>query len=542
MAINTDLLVAAPMLQDYLVDKDTGKPLANGIIYLYKDTSRLTYKNWYYQTGSPGAYSWITLSNPMHLSSVGTIQDPNGNDVIPFYYPYEETNSNSPETYFIRAYSVDSNGNQAVLQFTRENFPFQPTNVSPTIQAPTFRNYITNNVYWRNIGALNATAALDQVIAPSQHEGYTNPDIRFLKSIAGAADAIAFSPMTTSLDNDITPEYYLNFQCTGAQLGETQKCIQYPISLHVKTLQNVSATVVFQGQNVSGNANNYVDLYIYQFLGTGAISQPDPILIRRVTLNNTFQKFVIPFIFPDAESLTLGLGGDDALFLQVQYPLSVVCDINHTKPQIYLSNNVPDNDFDTYDQVESIINSPRTSDTITSYSTSKFGYVLMADNSIGDAASTATARANIDTWPLFSTLYVNLADAQAPISGGRTAPGNTIAAAYADWAANKTLTLPLTLGRAIAEAGAGAGLTARALGESTGAETRALSINDLAPHTHDNPAAGPFLLNAGVIASGFTLGGSGTNSNLTGGVTGQGAQTPVSLMQPTTFMNVFIKL
>ena len=40
MTINTDLLVAAPMLQNYLVDKDTGMPLVNGIVTLYKDTAR----------------------------------------------------------------------------------------------------------------------------------------------------------------------------------------------------------------------------------------------------------------------------------------------------------------------------------------------------------------------------------------------------------------------------------------------------------------------------------------------------------------------
>ena len=94
MTINTDLLIAAPMLQDYLVDKDTGFPLANGQVSLYIDNQRSFFKNWYYQTGAPGAYTWIPLDNPLNLSSVGTIQDPNGNDVIPFYYPFDETNLN----------------------------------------------------------------------------------------------------------------------------------------------------------------------------------------------------------------------------------------------------------------------------------------------------------------------------------------------------------------------------------------------------------------------------------------------------------------
>lgn len=457
MTINTDLLIAAPMLQDYLVDKDSGFPLANGLVTLYKDDARSFYKNWYYQTGTPGAYTWVALDNPMHLSSVGTIQDPNGNDVIPFYYPYEEDNENNPEPYYITVYSTDENGEQDVLQFTRENFPFLPSNVNPTATNPTWRNYILNNVYWRNIGSLDAMDVLDQVLAPSQHEGYTNGDIRFIKNVAGANDDIAFLPMTTTLNNDITPEYYLNFTCTGVQLGETVKCIQYPVSLHVKTLQNVNASLVIQAQNVAGNTNNFLDIYVYQYLGTGALSQPAPILIQRVVLNNTFQKYILPFIFPDAAGLSLGGGGDDALFIRVQYPLSALCQINHTKPQIYLSEDVPDNDFDTYDQIEAIINSPRTGDT--KFSLNEFqpyGYVAANNGTIGNASSNATCRKNIDAWPLFNLIW-NLyskysngtVNGVAPMYTSAAAPVAYGASAIDDWNANKQLTVPATVNRAL---------------------------------------------------------------------------------------------
>jgi hypothetical protein len=451
MAINPDLLIAAPMLQDYIVDKVLGTPLAGGIVSLFVDTARQTYKNWYYQTGTPGAYTYIPLDNPLSLSSVGTIQDPNGNDVIPFYYPFEESDENTPEAYYITVYSVDSNGNPATLQFTRENFPFTPSNVSPTATSPTFRNYIINNTYWRNIGSLNATNVLNQIIAPSQHDGYTNGDIRFLKNVTGANDAIAFSLMTEQLDNDITPEFFLGFQCNGAQAGETQKCIQYPVSLHVKQLQNVTASLVIQAQNVAGNPNNYLDLYIYQFLGTGALSQPAPVLIKRIILNNDFQKFIVPFTFPDASTASLGAGGDDAYFIQVQYPLAVTCNINHTKPSIYLSDTVPDNDFDTYDQIGTVIDSPRTGDYRTSLNSFlPFGWVPANDGTIGNSSSSATSRANNDTWPLYNLIYTSVLDNWAPVSGGRTSPGNTTAAAYTDFTANKTITLTRNLGRVVA--------------------------------------------------------------------------------------------
>lgn len=463
MAINTDLLVAAPMLQDYLVDKDSGLPLANGIVTLWEDRQRyINYKNWYYQTGVPGAYTWVALDNPLHLSSAGTIQDPNGNDVIPFYYPYEEDNQNNPQAYFVTVYSSDENGDPNVLQFTRENFPFTPSNVSPTVTNPTFRNYIINNTYWRNIGSLDAMDETDTILAPSQHDGYTsNSDIRFLKNVTGADDDLIFSPMTSVLNNDITPEYYLNFTCGSVQVGETVKCIQYPISLHVKTLQNVQATLVIQAQNVAGNPNNYLDLYVYQFLGSGALLQPDPVLIKRITLTNSFDKYLIPFIFPNldnpATGLIPGIGGDDALFLRVQYPLSATFQINHTKPQIYLSKDVPDNDFDTYDQVGAVFDSHRTGDHRISLNPFQpFGWVPSNDGTIGSTASVATTRNNNDTWPLYRLIYTSVINTWAPVTGGRTAPGNTTASAYTDFSANKPLKLTRQLGRIISGVNASA--------------------------------------------------------------------------------------
>jgi hypothetical protein len=455
MTINTDLLVAAPMLQDYFVDKDTGKPLANGLVSLYRDTARSFYKNWYYQTGTPGAYTWVALDNPMNLSSVGTIQDPNGNDVIPFFYPYEENNENIKDAYYVTVYSVDENGDAAVLQFTRENFPYLPSNLNPTASNPVWRNYLLNNVYWRNVGTLDAMDVTDSIIAPSQHDGYTNGDIRFLKNVTGANDDIVFAPMTTTLDNDITPETMLSFTCSGVQNGETTKCIQYPISLHVNTLNSVSGTIIFHGQNVAGNPNNYVDLYFYQYLGTGALAQPDPILIQRVTLNTDFTRVLVPFITPSTDGLTLGGGGDDALFLRVQYPLSALCSINHTKPQIYFSTDVPDNDFDTYDQIESIINSPRTGDFKTSLNTFQpYGYVIANDGVISNAGSFTQptginiARRNIDTWPLFQLIWNGVSNVFAPIYNSDGTAGTIGASAYADWSANKQLTLTKALGRA----------------------------------------------------------------------------------------------
>jgi hypothetical protein len=540
MPINPSLLIAAPMLQDYLVDKDTGRPLVNGIVSLYKDQARTFYKNWYYQTGTPGAYTWIPLDNPLRLSSVGTIEDPNGNDVIPFYYPFQEDDENEPEKYYVTVYSSDRNGQCAHLQFTRENFP-PPSSSLPTPPEEsgiTNRNYIINNTYWRNIGSMDMTNVMQQVIAPSQHDGYTNGDIQFLKDVNGATDTLTFAEMApNTIANDITPEFSLNFMCTNIQSGERVKCIQYPISLHLVTLQNVAASLVFCGQNVAGNVNNYVYLYIYQFTGTGALSDPILVLVKQLFLSNSYSRYIIPFIFPASPPpATLGLGGDDALFLRVQYPVAALCNISHTKPQIYLSDSfVPDNDFDTYDQIGAIIDSPRTGDSRCSYNSfSPFGWVPLNDGTIGNVASLATTRAHIDTWPLYNLLWNAVS---SPTSNAWcTVTGGLGANAITDFNLAKPMQLPKALSRLLGSAGAGSGLTSRVLGSSLGTETQTLTSSQL-PNPITSTAANASAQAGSSFAAIASSGGPGS-----GVVSNSGGGQPVSIIPPVTFMNWFIKL
>lgn len=68
------------------------------------------------------------------------------------------------------------------------------------------------------------------------------------------------------------------------------------------------------------------------------------------------------------------------------------------------------------------------------------GAVRLNGGTMGNGASAGTERANADTVNLFIFLYVN--DTALTVSGGRTAPGNTRAAAITDFNLNKTITLP----------------------------------------------------------------------------------------------------
>jgi len=467
MAINPALLVSAAMMQDYFVDNATGLAMSDGVITMYQDDSRTTLKNWYYQTGIPGNYTYLPLDNPLTLSAVGTISDPSGNDTIPFYYPYSEIDSSVVQAYYVTV--VDSNGQ---AQFTRQNFPGSNlgSGGGGVTGTNTEENYIINNVYWRNIGSATLTNTQNQIVAPSQHDGYLNnagtqdgnSDIRFLKNINGAVDNISFIPMTQTLQMDITPETQLSMTCsTPLSAGETEKCIQYPVSLHLATLSNginattpVVATIVFHAQNITGNANGILEIYLYQFYGTGAPTQPFPVLLYTANLTNTYQRFAFTFPLPAAPASTsLGGGGDDALFVQVGYPLNKSFGINHTKPQFYLSTTPPTNNFATYDQIEAIINSPRTGDLRASLNPfAPFGWVGMDNGSIGSPTSNASMP-DQNTWPLYWLLWNGVGVSWAPMVDGLAYGINAIT----DWNAGRGIRLTDMLSNVITGANVGAG-------------------------------------------------------------------------------------
>jgi hypothetical protein len=478
MPIQPALLVSAAMLQDYFVDNATGLPMANGTITMYQDNSRTTLKNWYYQTGSPGNYTYITLPNPMTLSGVGTIQDGNGNDVIPFYYPYDENDPSVAQPYYVVV--VNSNGQS---QFTRQNFPFITAGspLPPTSSGVTNTNLIVNNVFWRNIGSLNATTLTNSTtingstiyyatVAPSQHDGFTMSDIQFYKNANGATDTLTFfefvppSSGTTFPDQvfgniDVTPEFYFNMNCTGAGT-ETTKYLQIPITLHVKSLSGyTNLTVRVWAMAVPGSSNGSITIGLFQYLGSGATS-PITVPTETILLDNDWNHYDINIPVPSAANLTLGPGGDDALYLQIGYPAANTCNINIAKPACYLEQTIPVDEFQTYDYVNNFISSPRTGDLRTSINTfTPFGWVPMNDGTIGSSSSNATARANTDTWPLFNLLWT-LAKPYDTGGGGHFNPicqlynssGSAIdfgSTAIGDFSANDALALTRMFGRVL---------------------------------------------------------------------------------------------
>lgn len=188
------------------------------------------------------------------------------------------------------------------------------------------------------------------------------------------------------------------------------------------------------------------------------------------------------------------------------------------------------------------------------------GWVLMNDTTIGNAASSATGRANADTIDLFTLLWNNTINTWCAVSAGRGA------SAAADFAANKTIALPKSLGRALAISGFGSGLTSRVLAQYLGEESHVLTTAELASHTHIqnshnhiqdphqhttivvNSAGGSVGAQAvaGSTTQGApltpTAGATATNQVATAVNQNAGSDTAHNNMQPSLFLNIMIKL
>lgn len=193
------------------------------------------------------------------------------------------------------------------------------------------------------------------------------------------------------------------------------------------------------------------------------------------------------------------------------------------------------------------------------------GWVMADDGSIGNQASGATTRANNDTKDLFMLMW-NIPVCEVQTFSGSPSSKTT---ALGDWSANKRLILPKILGRALGVAGSGEDLTTRDLGGTTGVESFIMDASQVPPHSHAGMKAGRFTLAIGSVYAGVQSWGSTITTegdgkyptNFTPGTdpkydfsiitdkdgnipsgTPSGDSRVIDNMQPTSFLNVMIKL
>lgn len=506
----------------YIADL-VGRPLAGGSMYTYRSLAKTT-KKFIYQDAA-GLNPW---PDPV-------IFDENGQQG-PFYFATDS--ANPQETYYIEVF--DSSGN---LVWNLDNYiaPGSGGGGGGTAVINS-NNLVINNVFWRNTGdTASPIPATYTLLAPGCHAGLARtannagPDIVFLKNNLSATDQIKFMTTTQGtqpLTGDVAPVQYFHYECTGAGAGETQKCIQIPITAKIQNLTNIIVTVTIWAKSASLSD---ITLYWLQYLGDGVAVNP-PVPLGTQTLTAAWTKYQFQVTVPDVTAFTLGACGNDGLFLQIQMPLSATCNIDLTEPSIFIGIQVPPNSFMVYDQIDGILNVPRTGDIRPSYGLIPPGWVSMNDGSIGSAASLATNRKNVDTFPLYNMLWTNVSDTYAPVSTGRGASSS------ADFLANKTLTLTRQVARALGAFGnTGVGLSARVLGEFAGAETHTLTtaeVPNLAVSVTASNSPGAYVPSNQVLTN---IGAVGGTSTFTGSTTNGGGGAH-SILSPMVYSEFMIKL
>ena len=496
-----------------------------------------------------------------------TYQDPAG--LVPFTNPiifdlngtkgpiYWQVDTADPKGYYIEAFDADGN-----LLWTEDNFPGVAAGGGSDVTTYLpLKNYITNNQFINHIAPISTpTNITNTVIAPSNHKGFTpalvnpiigtygavGPDIRFVKNNTSlSSDEITFPEFDLSdapLTGDVTPVEYIRYVCSTSPAGEVYKNFQFPITQKVKNLSNQAMTFTLWAAVTASPVT--LDIYLRQYYGSGSAATPDTrTLIGTCALTTTWTAFNIQFTVPSVSGNSIGTPGlqtdDDAVYIQIEMPLGNPADVLFIKPCLFLGTIDPDIEFDSYDQIDSIDSTPRTGDIRLSYTTAPpQGWLAMNDTTIGNTGSGATTTGSY-IFGLYKTLWDGISNTYAPVSTGRGG------SAQADFLANKTLTLARSLGRALAAAGSGSGLTPTVLGQYQGAESVpvALIAANIPQHTHTY----------GGIVGGI---GVGTGTGLATSVqnTGPGNQiggtpltTPptafnVAIIQPTSYLNVFIKL
>jgi hypothetical protein len=141
MALNP-LYITAVDLCEYFVDKSTGLPLAAGKVTFYQDAQRNLAKPVYKLTesGSPPVYTYTALPNPITLSSTGTFDDGDGNNIAVYYYPYDANGD-------IQLYYITVTNSLGVEQFVREAWPNTVAAESPETAVANISNMLTNPTF-----------------------------------------------------------------------------------------------------------------------------------------------------------------------------------------------------------------------------------------------------------------------------------------------------------------------------------------------------------------------------------------------------------
>lgn len=314
-------LILMSDLQSLFRDKDTGLPLAAGIITFYKDQSRTTKKPVYQLTGTPGNYSFSALPNPMILSGAGTFQYL-GNDIDVYYFPYEETpdeESTTVELYYI---TVQNSGE--VAQFTRQAWP---NTIGSSTAAGNIVNYIPNGQFLihtdlpetdtKEAGEIRAAVT---VLAQGGFY-FVRPET------STAKDIVTFERINEFVENPTqSPRYKM--RVVNETVGANNAYKDFRIRFNdVNKFASDDAQYTFSlcGESMSAGTVP-VTIFVVKNYGSGGDAQEESSK-GLLNIGNSFDQHQVLFTFGSNAGKVIGPNNDDYVEIAVRYPTSFTFDI-----------------------------------------------------------------------------------------------------------------------------------------------------------------------------------------------------------------------
>lgn len=317
--------VLGPSLQMYFVDKDTAFPLADGKVYFYKDSARTIPKSVYKITGTPPNYTYVDLGNVINLSSVGTFTDNLGNDILPYYFPYDGTPDDTldnTELYYVVV--TDVNG---IDQFTREGWP----NVREGGSAESgLINFIPNGQFLLHNDLPETidydTGEIRQGVTDIAQGGW-----RFVRPANSTArDLVTFPQITSYVEKPTAnPRYFFKLTTESAGSGDSYKDLRCRFeNVNKFASEEQEYTFAIEGQSNTGSGVEVSFVLIKNF-GTGGSA----------TIERTLATFTLPtsvsilqktFIFGSNTDKTIGSLDDDYLELAIRFQPNTVQELSIT--------------------------------------------------------------------------------------------------------------------------------------------------------------------------------------------------------------------
>lgn len=205
--------VVAPSLEMYFVDKDSGEPLSAGTVEFFKDNSRITPKTVFQLTGAPPNYSYIPLPNPITLSNAGTIQNAGGDNLIPYFFPFDA--DGELDLYYIVI--KDSSG---AVMFTRQAWPNLTESTQPLGTENNVQNALSNP-QWSTL-LFDTDNPFDVTVAAATNEEFIiAPDWTLVLSGTGTL-RLQRIDITGSSNFPTNPPYVLDIEEVGSGLTKIE--------------------------------------------------------------------------------------------------------------------------------------------------------------------------------------------------------------------------------------------------------------------------------------------------------------------------------